>query len=313
MASNAAGRGFRRTWQDRLLCEWWSIGVCERSIGAVLDAGALGPVRWLAPNPGAAYRADPFVWPGTDLLLCEEVPLATGVGRIVALRERNGEFEPVATLLDDGTHRSYPFVWHHGPDRFLLPEAAASGPATLYRLPPWSPGAPPVPPPLAIATIAPDRSLVDPCIFAANDFLWIAATDVAYGRDNNLCLFFATRPGGPWQPHPGNPVIAGRRTARGGGTPFHHRGRLYRPAQDCTETYGGALVITEILTLTPDKFEDRIVCRLAPDPAGPMPHGLHTLSSDGDRCFVDGKRLVFIASVVAGKIRRRLFHPAPAA
>jgi hypothetical protein len=104
-----------------------------------------------------------------------------------------------------------------------------------------------------------------------------------------------------------NPVVTARRTARSGGTPFRHHGRLYRPAQDCTETYGGALVITEITTLTPDAFAERIVCRLAPDRASRFPHGLHTISADGDRCLVDGKRLVFDPLVVAGKIKRRLF------
>ncbi|MGC9269490.1 glucosamine inositolphosphorylceramide transferase family protein [Acidiphilium sp.] len=291
----------RQVWRDRLLCEWWSIGICARPIGAILDHGALGPVRWLEPTQGRAYRADPFAWPGTDLILCEEVPLVTGIGRIVALRERGGRFEPVGTLLDDGVHRSYPFIWRDGEEMFMLPEAVAGGPTILYRLTP--PGTLE-----ALATIAADRRLVDATMFAANGHLWIAATDLAFGSDNNLCLFHANHPGGPWHAHAANPVITGRRTARSGGTPFQHRGRWYRPAQDCTETYGGALVIAEILTLTPTTYRERIVCRLAPDPTGPFPHGLHTLSADGERCLIDGKRMIFAPRVVAGKIRRRMFR-----
>jgi hypothetical protein len=296
----APRRSFRSTWRDRLLCEWWSIGICARSIGEVLDQAALGPVQWLEPACGTAYRADPFIWPGTGLLLCEEVPRDTGIGHLVILRERDGVFSPLQRLLNDGTHRSYPFIWQDGADSYLLPEAAAGGPTILYRMSPNFDLAP-------VATIAPDRRLVDATLFSTAGKLWIAATDLAYGSDNNLTLYYADQPSGPWLAHHQNPVVIGRRTARSGGTPFQHGGRLYRPAQDCTDTYGGALIISEITSLTPEAFAERFVCRLAPDPHGRFPHGLHTLSSDGERCFVDGKRLVFDPQVVAGKIARRLF------
>lgn len=306
MSIDRPSRGFVRTWQDRLLCEWWSIGICDRPIGTVLEEGALGPVRWMSPARGAAYLADPFPWPGTGLILCEEVPLATGIGRIVALRTPSGAmgFAPAARLLDDGIHRSYPYAWRHDGADYLLPEAAAGGATILYRL--RADGTLHALPP-----IAPRRRLVDASIFAENDRLWIAATDLAFGTDNNLCLYHADRPEGPWLAHRDNPVIRDRRTARGGGTVFRHRGRLYRPAQDCTKRYGGALVIAEVLALTPSAYAERIVCRLDPDPNGPFPHGLHTLSTDGERCFVDGKRMVFVPGIVAAKIRNRLMSFRP--
>lgn len=300
-ADSRTKRPFAERWRDRLLCEWWSIGICEQSIGLVLESGSLGPVRWLAPRRGSAYRADPFVWPGTGRVLCEEVPLATGIGRIVVLREEGGDFVPEARLLDDGIHRSYPFVWTENDAAFVLPEASAGGPTILYQM--AGDGAL-----IAIATIAPSQRLVDATLFSAGGYQWIAATDCAYGSNNNLCLFYADRIAGPWHPHRGNPVKRDISSARPGGTPFRHREKLFRPAQDCTGGYGAALVINEIVTLTPDAFEEHIVCRLAPDPRGPFPDGLHTLSSDGTRCFVDGKRLVFVPMVVARKIGRRL-HP----
>jgi hypothetical protein len=290
----------RAVWRSRLLSEWWSPGVCRRSIGEVLDCGGLGPVEWLWPRQGMAYRADPFVWPGTDLVLCEEVPLATGIGRLVALRAGDdGRFGRVGALLDDGVHRSYPYVFRQGEASFLLPEAAAGGSCVVYRM---SEGGVPEP----VATIAPGRRLVDATMFALGDRIWVAATDLAYGSDDNLCLFHAATPEGPWLSHAANPVIRADRRVRSGGTPFEHRGRWYRPAQDCTETYGGALVINEILCLDPDRYAERAVLRLAPDPAGPFPHGLHTIAADGARCWVDGKRYVFSPIAVAGKIGRRL-------
>ena len=42
--------------------------------------------------------------------------------------------------------------------------------------------------------------------------------------------------------------------------------------------------------MTPDEFEEEVVARLQPDPAGPCPDGMHTLSAVGDLTLVDGKR-----------------------
>src|SRR5207302_269972 len=67
-------------------------------------------------------------------------------------------------------------------------------------------------------------------------------------------------------------------------------GRVLRPGQDCTATYGGAVVVHEILELTPEAYRERAIARLAPDPAGPYPDGLHTLSAAGGWTLVDGKR-----------------------
>ena len=38
-----------------------------------------------------------------------------------------------------------------------------------------------------------------------------------------------------------------------------HMGRLYRPAQDCSEVYGQRIVINEVLALSPADFEERSI------------------------------------------------------
>ena len=82
-----------------------------------------------------------------------------------------------------------------------------------------------------------------------------------------------------------------------------HMGRLYRPAQDCSEVYGQRIVINEVLALSPADFEERIVAVVEPDKNGPYPDGLHTLSSFGDMTLVDGKREQFIWQAVVRSAR----------
>src|SRR5213596_456309 len=58
------------------------------------------------------------------------------------------------------------------------------------------------------------------------------------------------RPLGPWRPHPGNPVKVDVRSSRPAGGPFLFGGNLYRPAQDCSRTYGGGITINRVTHLS---------------------------------------------------------------
>ena len=95
---------------------------------------------------------------------------------------------------------------------------------------------------------------------------------------------------GPWTPHAGNPIKRDAASARPGGRPFAIRDRFYRPAQDCSATYGGALHLMELLALTPTEFHERVALRLEPQRGWPYPDGLHHLVVDGTRVYFDAKR-----------------------
>lgn len=60
------------------------------------------------------------------------------------------------------------------------------------------------------------------------------------GGQEQLYIFYADTPLGPWQPHAQNPVMVApdRRGARMGGSLAKHRGKLIRFGQDCSEAYG---------------------------------------------------------------------------
>src|SRR5207253_8316044 len=87
-----------------------------------------------------------------------------------------------------------------------------------------------------------------------------------------------------------NPIKRDAASARPGGRPFAIRDRFYRPAQDCSATYGGALHVMELLALTPTEFHERVALRLEPQRDWPYPDGLHHLVVDGTRVYFDAKR-----------------------
>src|SRR5439155_12990002 len=82
-------------------------------------------------------------------------------------------------------------------------------------------------------------------------------------------------------------------SARPAGVPFWVAGSLIRPAQDCSRSYGGAITLNKIHELTPTRFREETVASIVPDPRGPYPDGIHTLSFVGDSMLIDSKRHVF--------------------
>lgn len=124
---------------------------------------------------------------------------------------------------------------------------------------------------------------------------------------SELYIWHAPNLTGPWEPHLLNPVKADVRSSRPAGTPFTHEGYLYRPVQDCSYSYGQRVVLNRISEITPTRFNEEAVGTVDPDPYGPYPNGLHTLSSAGRWTLVDGVRRRFAGrsmSVVWYKLRR---------
>jgi hypothetical protein len=119
---------------------------------------------------------------------------------------------------------------------------------------------------------------------------WMFAGDHHDQDETKLFIFHAMDFFGPWAPHALNPVKSDLRSARSAGPLFEHEGALYRPAQDCSRAYGGAIALNRIRVLSPTEFVEETVRVLAPDPQGPYPDGLHTLTGIGNVTLVDGKR-----------------------
>jgi hypothetical protein len=288
------------TWQRRLLSEWWSVGIARTSLPAIVRDGRVGEVHWLRPGTGEAYHADPFPWPGTGQVLCEEMPMRGGVGTIVALEpQSDGSFKRGQVVLDTGRHHSYPCTFQDQTGTYVMPESTDRGTTILYRLEPKGTLTP-------VCSIAPGRSLADPTLFRHGDHFWIACTDLDVGTHDNLCMLYADRLEGPWQPHRCTPVKIDIAGARPAGPLFRMGDALYRPGQDCSRTYGGGIAIHRVETLTADDYRETLVTTLQPDRSGPFPDGLHTLAVDGDRVWVDGKRFVLDLPGALRKLRRRV-------
>jgi hypothetical protein len=305
-------RGRWRSWVARQRARWfreeWRLGVIDVPVTSLVSLPKPPPARWLAPYQGLGYWADPAAVAGSESrILAEYFDERSGVGRIEQLRfspSQQGVADRQVMPLGEGRHTSFPNAVQLDGRWLGLAETAALRACVLHEIDAqghWKP----------LADLLPGMAAADPALFMWEGRYWLACTDVDQGAMDNLCLFHADRPEGPWLPHANNPVKVDVGSARMAGALFWHQGELYRPAQNCLGTYGASVVLQRVLRCTPTDYEEEPVRQLNPDRHGPCPHGLHTINAWGSRTLVDGKRHVFSPTLGWLKLRRRLGGSAP--
>ncbi len=281
-------RRARLAWQRFFRHAQWNIGVIEAPISDCLDWHTLPPIHWRRATRDTFF-ADPFALVERDrvTILCEAYPYGTGRGHIVRFELGDGlDRCETETVLRKDHHLSYPYTIQTKAAVYCVPESFRLREIALYRASPtlqqWT----------KIAVLVDGFAGTDPTVFQHGGRWWLMSTDADRGADSHLCVWHADALEGPWIPHERNPVKVDVRSARPGGTPFAHHGEFYRPAQDCSERYGGRIVINRVLTLTPSDFAEEIVAALDPNDAR-FPHGFHTISAAGAVTLVDGLRYIF--------------------
>jgi hypothetical protein len=287
---------------DHFASDVWAITRVAEPVENFFQSRTVSATAWLEIPAVEGFVADPFPWPGRPgAILYERFSNETGRGTIEALLpDANGKREVAPLRLNIPSHLSYPSTYADADLVLCLPEMLWERRQVIYRLEPD--GAAPV----VHAFVAEGVAMADPTLFRRNGLYWIAYNDADLGLHENLCLLYAERLEGPWLPHPHNPVKMDVRSSRPGGTPFVVDGALFRPAQDCSHSYGCALVINKVVTCTPDRYQEEPVARLTPDPAGGYPDGLHTLSITSDGILFDGKRIVFNQAIMRQRLQRQL-------
>lgn len=280
----------------------WNVGILRRPIHTLL-ADPVPAAEWLPGLGRNRFLADPFgkTEDGVLTLLVEDFDYRTRKGIISALVQENGsKFSPPERVLELPVHMSYPYLFEHGNAVYCVPETHQARQVSLFRAQPfprqW----------IKVATLIEGFAAVDSTVFRHEGRWWLFCTDHDDGAPTKLHAWHAPELTGPWTPHALNPLKTDVTCSRPAGTPFVHEGRLYRPAQDCSVTYGGSVVLNEVRQLTPVVFEEVVAASITPAAGSRYAHGLHTISAVGDLTVIDGKRPVFVPAIFRRQLGARL-------
>ena len=228
-----------------------------------LDGISLQQFRSAIP-PADRFWADPFlikreneVW-----VFFEDYCYRNKKGRISCMPLSDTACSRRSVILETPYHLSYPFLFTHGEELYMIPELHVNRSIDLWR-----------------CTVFPNKwqhertimsgiSAVDTTVFQHNGTWWMFTNcDRTETRDYcELHIFYSDDPVvGQWFPHAANPVLVDARQARMAGSVIAMEdGRLIRCAQRHGPAYGAALLFCEIMELTPSRYRERIIEEVTP-------------------------------------------------
>lgn len=263
----------------------WRVGYRLLDGPGVAETATLGTGWSVLPDDGSRFYADPFAFEhdGTPYIFVEDYPHATRKAVIsVSTLDASGVAGPPVPVLEEPHHLSYPQVFAHGGDIWMLPEGSGGLKLTLYRAARfpdrWEPA----------ATLL-DGEISDATLLEHDGSFWLFATERDGGgsTSDTLVVFHAPALTGPWTPHRQNPILIDRRGARPGGAVIARDGRLILPVQDGTLGYGGGLGLSAITHLDRDAVQLGEPHSVSGMGDFPYPQ-IHTLNRAGRLEVIDG-------------------------
>jgi hypothetical protein len=216
--------------------------------------------------PKDRFWSDPHIIHkgGKYYIFIEELLYKTYKGKIcLIVMDEQGNYSQPKTIIERPYHLSYPFVFEWRGEYYLIPESWANKTIEVYK-----------------CTRFPDQwqfyknlmeniQAVDATLFSYQGKWWLFANVMEIDGvlpNDELCLFYADNPlSSQWAAHPANPIVSDTTRARPAGRLFMRNGRILRPAQDCSKTYGYGIRINQIVRLNEQEYEEKEVEAIEPD------------------------------------------------
>ncbi len=257
---------------------FWRIGIrkCTAMGLHKLQGGVeLEDFTWIE-SPAGHFWADPFVVDHNEKSYVFYEDFIYDQNRaVIACAEitDDGSLANNQTILDTKGHASFPFIFEHEGLHYMIPETAGDGLVDLYVADAF---------PLVWRKLKTLLKLncVDTVVWRSNNKWWLHTGSLAqHGSVSTALLFSSDSLTGEWKLHPQSPVSSDVRYARNGGrVNVTEDGRVFRISQSSERTYGSAISLHEIETLSDTEFKEKLIFTIKPTTKSGI-RGLHTYSA----------------------------------
>lgn len=266
---------FKRRIYSFIYEQCWTLGFIEQPFVDLVD-GKSYEIHYIKGIPKDCWFADPFILDYNDsviLVLVEEFSYGLRRGRIARLTIDRHTYRLLnyKIILDLPTHLSFPLIRRDNENVYIYPENSESGSWSMYEYNPSTDV-------LSYVKAVSTEPLTDAIITELFGDELIFATHLPTQNGSTLSVYFAD--GVFWQD-----VSFSTNIARNAGDWFRIGDKIYRPAQDCNNGYGVAVILQEV-TRSNDSFVFNDVCRIvSTNPQ--FTTGCHTLNHYKGLAVVD--------------------------
>lgn len=279
---------------DKLFFKQWIIGICRWDINEIIRSRSFDPdIKWFYLKSFDNFLADPFFIKSRDeniKIIFEDYPFKDDYGKIALMTiDKNFNQVDQKLLLDTGSHLSYPFVYYENDKIFVIPESANSGKLTCYEYDPHDES-------LKHLKDLIEMPLRDATILRYNNKYWIFAIIAEAATGYTMHVFFSDHLLGPYTAHKNNPVKDGFDGTRSAGNFIEVDGVIYRPAQNCMNSYGESMTIYKLTELNENSICEEPYLTISmneKDGNNLGMHSIHTLNHVGNLLVVDGEQWTF--------------------
>jgi hypothetical protein len=227
--------------------------------------GGFGTYDRLMPSKDK-FWADPHVIQIQEkyYIFIEEFSLSKNKGYIAVIEmDESGNWKAPVPVLERDYHLSYPFIFNWLGKYYMIPESAEHRTIDLYECVEfpykWR----------FKQNLMNNIKAVDTTMLYYGGKWWLftaIAENEAAAPHFELFLFYADSPfTDNWIAHPLNPVASDVKNARPAGDVFIRDGKLFRPSQDCSKTYGYGFDLNEIVILSDTEYLERKIKSVRPD------------------------------------------------
>lgn len=285
----------------------WNIGFATTTPEELIEHKKLGKVEWLKHSYRDRFFADPFVYSQSDteiIVFVEELEFDKPIGRLTELvvDVKSKKLLRKYTLLELDSHLSYPAIIRNEGEVFVCPENGSAGKLTLYKYDKELHKLLPV-------KVMIEEALADATIRKIGDVYYMFATKVPNTQED-LYLYQSTHFDGDYNEV--GLVTKGREHSRPAGDLFDVEGEFYRPAQNCSKRYGGAVEVMKCSISSDNRYSEAHCFSLNPT-SFRYNIGLHTINFYEGGCVIDGygylypimgRLLHFVRRVIKSVINR---------
>ena len=266
--------------RDYILLQRYNIGFIDGDLQSVIEGDAI-KVNWVKHNYKDRWFADPFILDVTEreiIVLVEEWydPIQRGRISKLTIDKRSFELKEILVLLELETHLSFPMIVRKDNGIFVYPENSATGKWVEYKYNPETDAL------VAQRTMA-NLPLTDSviCNYFDESLMFSTCLPDANGKELGIYSWDSTKHEYSAKDY----YHFEENISRTAGDFFTYKGKIYRPAQVCIQSYGDAVSFQEV-SHENGKWDFREIKRIySPHPDYDL--GFHTFNMYKDMIVVD--------------------------